>query len=449
MQRTADLTQGNISAQLVALTIPLLIGNVLQQIYNTVDALVIGNFIGNLAFAAVGVAGTVMNLFVFILSGICVGVSVFWAQSFGAGNYERFRQTVFLFSLFGLGITVVMSLVGTLFLTPLLNLIQTPPELMQYTATYLRIIFLGLFAPFLYHMCAGILRSVGDTRTALYILLTSVILHMCLNLIFIPLLGFGIWASALATVISQSCAAIACFFYLKRRYPHLLFSRADMRWSAGLFRRTAYFSATAALHQSSLYIGKMLVQGTVNTLGTPVISAYTATTRIEGFANSIGDSGNAALSVFIGQNIGSENPQRVKQSFHISLKLMSALSITLALIMYLTAPWTVAFMLGGETGLALTSGISYMRVISFFYLFCYLGNCFVGLFRGCGRNFLTVIGTILQISIRVVFSYLLAGSLGLIAVAVATGLGWISIVAFQTLCYRSFHENLMPATSDL
>ena len=310
---TAALTRGSIPPQLVSLALPLIFGNILQQLYNTIDAMVIGRFAGETAFAAIGVAGTVMNLFLFLLSGCCTGISVLFAQQYGSRDLAGFRQEGFLASVFGGLFTLVLSLAALLLLRPLLTLMQTPEDVARLAADYLVVIFGGLLATFFYNLCAAALRSVGDTRSALLALLAAMAANLALDLLFVARLGMGIAGAAWATVLAQLLSVALCLLYLARRYPQLLFRREDRRLDRGLLRRTVSYGAVSALHQSSLYIGKLLVQGAVNSMGTPMISAYTATTRIEGFANSFGDSGAQAVSVFTAQNTGAGEERRVRE----------------------------------------------------------------------------------------------------------------------------------------
>ena len=218
---------------------------------------------------------------------------------------------------------------------------------------------------------------------------------------------------------------LLCILYLRRKAPELIITRADCRIDGVLLRRTAHFSFVTALHQSSLYIGKLLVQGAVNTGGMEMISAYTATTRIEGFANSFGDSGSAATSVLVAQNLGAGKRERVRQSFCRSLA-MSA-------VMYVSASVSVGFMLGEHSGAAFENACAYMKIIAVFYTLCFTGNTFAGYFDGIGRVSVPFIGATSHIALRVVLSWRLIGKMGLPAVAVATGIGWVMVNALWTL----------------
>ena len=437
MRRTAALTQGNIPQQLIWLALPLICGNILQQFYNTVDAFIIGRFLGSDTFGAVGVAGTVMNLFIFILSGCCVGISVLFAQFYGQRDLEAFRREGFLALVFGLLLTAALALGALVLLGPLLSLIQTPEGLRPLVAEYLTVIFLGLPVTFLYNLASAALRAAGNTLAALFPLMAATLLNIGLDLLLVGACGMGISGAAIATVFSQGFAALLALGYLRWRQPQLLFGRADMRFDWSMLRRTASFGLVSALQQSAVYIGKLLVQGAVNSMGNEAINAYTAATRIEGFANSFGDSGAEAISVFVAQNTGAGDPKRVKRGFFTGMLLMIGLGLTMSLVMFVGAHASLVLMLG-EGGLgALEDGIGYLRWVSVFYTLCFIGSSYVGLYRGIGWVSVPVIGSTLQITIRVILSYALAGSLELVGVAVATGIGWSAIVLYQTLLFRA------------
>ena len=383
MRHTAVLTQGRISQQLIWLALPLICGNILQQLYNTVDAFVIGRFLGSDAFGAVGVAGTVMNLFIFVLSGCCAGISVLFAQFYGSGDLKSFRREGFLSLVFGLLLTVLLSL------------------------------------------------------AALLPLLAATVLNVGLDILFVGPCAMGIAGAAAATVLSQGVAALLALGYLKWKLPQLLFRRADMRMDKGMLKRTAAFGVVSALHQSAVYIGKLLVQGAVNAQGSAAINGFTAATRIEGFANSFGDSGAEAISVFIAQNTGAGQKERVRQGFWKGELLLVILGLSMSLLMFVGAHAALTLMLGENDPEALREGVGYLRWISVFYILCFIGSGYVGYYRGVGRVSVPVIGSALQQTIRVILSYQLAGPMGLVGVAVSIGVGWSVIVLYQTILFRT------------
>ncbi len=427
MTRSYDLTEGSVSQHLLRLAAPLIVGNILQQLYNTADAFILGRFAGSAEFASVGIAGAVMNLFIFMITGACSGISVILAQLYGAQDREAFRREHWLSLAFGLLVTVVCSAVGFFILPALLRLIRTPAELTGFVTAYLTIILLSLPATFLYNLYSALLRSIGRANAALLALFAAVSVNLLLDYWFVAKLQWGISGAAWATAVSQAFSAMLCIIYLRHKTPELIFTRKDCRMDAALLHRTAHFSFITAMHQSSLYIGKLLVQGAVNTGGTEMISAYTATTRIEGFANSFADSGAAAASVVVAQNYGAGKDDRVRETFGRSFVLMICMGLAMSAIMYVSASASVGFMLGSYSGAAYENARDYMKIVALFYTFCFTGGSFAGYFDGIGRVSVPFIGATSHIALRVVLSWLLVDKMGLPAVALATGIGWVLV----------------------
>lgn len=436
MDRTTDLLHGNIKRELASLMLPLILGNILQQFYNTIDSMIIGRYVGSTAFAAMGIAGSVMNLFIFILNGGCNGISVIFAELYGQRKWESLRRESFLSLILGGGTASILSVLSVLFLPQILRMLRTPAEVLPYTRSYLVIILLGLPVTFLYNWCAAALQAAGDTKTPLYTLLIAMSLNTVLDLLFVAGFHRGTEGTAAATVIAQGVASLICLCIMKRKHPEFFFTRSVIEWDSWLVKRTAKFGLVSALHQSSLYIGKLLVQGAVNTGGTDMISAYTATMRIEGFANSFSDSGSVAISVFVAQNHGAGNKKRSRDGFRQGLTVMLTLAVCLSVLMAAVTQNAVILLMGNPSEAVLENADAYMMIISLVYVFCFTGSTFVGYFRGIGRVEVPVIGSILQISIRVILSYAWIQTLGLKAVSLATGIGWAAIVVYQSVMYR-------------
>ena len=433
MVHSGDLTKGSIPKHMLALSLPLIMGNILQQLYNTADAFMLGRFAGEAEFAAVGVGGAVMNLFLFIITGACTGLSVLFARFYGAEDLKSFRSEHFVSLSLGFIITLVSSLLGLFLLPYILKAIKTPVDIYSDVYSYLRIILLALPFAFLYNLYSALLRSIGKADAALAALFSAVALNLLLDYIFIAKLGLGIEGAALATGLSECISALVCILYLVHCHKELLITRMDCCMNSKLIRDSAKLSSVTALHQSSLYIGKLLVQGAVNAGGTDLIAAYTATTRIEGFANSFADSGSSATSVVVSQNVGADKRDRVESAFHWSLILMTIMGLAMSLIMYTSANIAVSFMLGSSSGSSFDNAAEYMKLISFFYLFCFLGNTFAGYFNGRGRVIIPFIGATGHITLRVILSWIFVKSYGLSAVAAATGIGWILVNVFWSL----------------
>lgn len=428
-----DLTQGSLSGHLVRLAAPLVVGNILQEFYNTIDAFVVGRFAGQEEFAAIGVAGTVMNLFLFALVGCCNGYSVLLARAYGQRDWLAVRRRHFAALQAGLGCTAVLMLAGLCAMGPLLRALQTPAALQGYTAVYLRWIFASLPAAFLYNLFAALLRAAGDTRAALLALAVAVGANLVLDLGFVAGLGLGIAGAAAATATTQVFSAVFCYFYLRRTHPELLLRRCELRFDRKLTVSTLQFGLVTSLQQCSLYLGKMLVQGVVNTGGTDAIAAYTAGTRIEAFANSFETSMATSLSILVAQNAGAGRRDRVEQSFRCGVVWLLGLGTLSGVLMLTAGAPAIGLVLGSNSGAAFTQAVHYLRLVALFYPACFLGGSFVGYFSGRSAVQWPFAGTTLHITLRVILTALLASRLGLNAVALATGLGWVVACGFWSV----------------
>ncbi len=430
------LTEGSPMRHLISLAIPMVFGNILQEFYNTIDAFVVGRYAGEAEFAAIGIAGTVMNLFLFIIVGCCTGFSILFAQAYGQNDMKELRRQHFSGLLAGALVTVVLMTVGGLGMSLLLKLLKTPDNLQGFVVTYLFYIFLSLPAVLFYNLFASLLRSAGDTKAALYVLAAAVGMNLVLDIVFVAVCHQGIRGAALATALTQIFSAIAAYIYLRCTHREMLLTREDCNIAWHRIARSLKFGLTTGLHHCSIYLGKIMVQGVVNTGGTEGIAAYTAATRIEGFANSFGSSGSTATSILTAQNHGAGLKDRVKIITKDSFILLGGMGLASTAFMLLSAPQAIGFMLGTHEGLAYTEAIRYFRTVALFYLFCFVGNTFTGHFNGEGRIRLPFIGALGHISFRVIGSYLMFGHLGLTAVALATGIGWLGACIYWLIELR-------------
>ena len=274
-----------------------------------------------------------------------------------------------------------------------------------------------------------------NTAAALLFLLVSIVISLFLAILFVAHFGLGVRGAALATVLAQILSALLCLLYIRKTLPFLRVGREDMRYDGSMIAKITRFSLVSALHQSSLYIGKLLVQGAVNTMGLAAISAYTATTRAEGIILAVGDSGAEAISVFVAQNTGAGKRPRARQGFFIGLRGLLAVAGLLSLILFFSAEALMRFFVPDGSARTISYGTSYLQILCFFYFLSYTGSAFVGFFRGSGLVNIPLIGTTLHISLRVILSYLFVASLGMDAVSYATGVGWIIIVIFHSLMF--------------
>lgn len=432
MPKNLHLTSGPITSQLLQLCLPLLVGNVLQQLYNISNSQVVVYYLGNNAFAALGVAESVMNLFIYAISGACMGASVLVARFYGEGDFARLRQQIYVTVVLIGGCTLAAVTAGQLLLPQLLHLIHTPEELMSDVSIYLRCILVGMLFTFTYNFLAATLRAVGNTRTALYFLLISLCYNLAAAWFFVAVLKLGILGTALATASAQLLSTLLCLLYILKKQPFLRVGRADMRLSWDMIGETSSYSVIAALQQSSLYLGKLMIQSAVNNLGTAAISGFTAATRVENFIQAFGISGSESIGIFVAQNLGAKEEKRALQGFLKGFALMTGIGLVFSAALVLGGDLFVAPFLREDVGTALIQGGDYLRLLGWFYFLSFIGHAYVGHFRGEGRMNITFWATTTQIAVRVVGTYLLVGQMGLNATALATGIGWIIIVIFHT-----------------
>ncbi len=267
--------------------------------------------------------------------------------------------------IFGILLTICAGILGVCGSGLLLDLIQTPDEIHVYAKSYLQIVLGALPFSFVYNFYGAMLRAVGHPKVPLMILAAASAVNLILDLLFVISFGWGIRGAAWATAAAQAFSAVLCVIYLKVCFRQFMFRRRDCRMDKSLLFKTAHYSFITGLQQTGLYIGKLLVQGSVNTAGTAVISAYTATTRIEGFINSFGDSGAAATSVVVAQNFGARQRERVRKSFSDSFLLMLVFGLLVSVLLYCTAGALVEFLLEQTREKRISSQFS----ISMWYLF--------------------------------------------------------------------------------
>ncbi len=432
MAKELHLTSGNIPSQMFRLYLPLLFANVLQQLYNVINALIVSRFISDQAFAALGVAESIMNLYAFAILGACTGAGVLVAQSYGHGDFDHLRQQLFASAVLIGSIVLGAVALGLLFLPQLLGLLHTPEELMAEASAYLWVVLPGMLFTFAYHFLASALRAVGDTKAALYFLLLSLGYNLVCAWFLVVVLELGIVGAGLATASAQLLSASLCLVYIRKKRAFLWLQRKDMHMGRSL-RRVSSFAAASALQQSSLYLGKLLVQGSVNDLGTAAIAAFAAGCRADNFGQGFSVSGSDAISIFIAQNRGAGRKNRMMQCFRIGTGMNFVLVLLITLGMGFFARPIGQLFLGGSEGLELCTG--YLQMLSFFYLLTFIGNSFSGWFRGNGHMAISFWITTSQIVVRVIGTWLLAPRMGLNAVALSTGLGWVVMAALMLLFF--------------
>ncbi|TWH47725.1 MATE family efflux transporter [Sporomusa sp. KB1] len=434
-----NLTEGNVTRCMVSFAIPLLLGNVLQQLYSVAAAVIVGNFVGKAALAAVGTAAPIMNILMFLMVGITMGSSILMSEFFGAGKHEKVRQEEVTSLLSGLIFTIVLSVAMIFLINPLLLLIQTPVEIMPQAEAYLEIIIAGLVFTFLYNILSSSLRSIGDSMTPLFFLIFSSVLNIGIGVVLVKQFGWGVCGVAYATVIAQAVSTVLCMGYIYWKVPILRFHVRDLKINFPLLAKTASYSSVSAIQQTFLYVGIFILQGAVNPLGVDAIAAYNAVTRIDSFILAPTDSLALALTTFISQNRGAKKVDRIRHSMKSSVVIGVSFCGLLAVSVFFSAQALMTFFLDSGEVSAIEVGVKYLKIMAIFYILPAFCNSFQGFFRGLGRMDITLFATIVQIPVRVILAYLLVELFGLSAVAVGVAVGWICMIVYEAHQYRQYY----------
>lgn len=436
-----NMTEGSITKHLVDYSIPLILGNMFQLTYNAVDSIIAGRFIGKEALAAEGTASPVMNIVILGISGICMGASVLMSEFYGAGQKEKLKREMSTTVIFGCYFSVIIAILGGIFSKSLLGALGVPDEILGKAASYLSVIFLGAPFTYFYNAVSAALKSVGDSKTPLKFLAFSSILNAVLDLIFIGGLGFGIVCSAVTTVAAEAASAVLCITYVYRKIPMLQLRRGEFTMDRQLLRQTLRYGSITALQQSCQPIGKLLIQGAVNPLGVDMIAAFNAVNRIDDYAFTPEQSISHGITTFVAQNRGAGRKERIRKGFRRGLMLEACywvfISITITLF---RRPLMGLFVTAGNEGIV-ALGSSYLGLMALFYVFPAFTNGIQGFFRGMGNMSVTLLGTFVQTSLRVVFVYLLTSGIGLLGVAYACAIGWSVMLLVEVPYYFWFMKD--------
>ena len=433
-----DLTQGSIPRGLLGFALPLILGNLLQQLYNLADTWVVGRFIGECALAAVGSSYTLMTFLTSILLGLCMGSSVYFSIQYGRQDPDRLRNGIFQSFLLIGGLTLLLNLTVYLALDGILVLLQIPPDILGLTKEYLQWIFAGMVATFLYNFFANLLRSVGDSATPLVFLGISVVLNIGLDILFVVPLGMGVRGAAMATVIAQFVAGLGLFLYTWFAFPALRVQKRHRYWDRAALKNLLNLSLFTCLQQSVMNFGILMVQGLVNSFGTAVMAAFAVAVKIDTIAYMpVQDFGNA-FSTFVAQNYGAEKRDRIRTGTHWAVFWVVLFCLVIGGLVCLLAPRLMAAFVGGDAAEVIAIGTGYLRIEAAFYLGIGILFLLYGYFRAVNRPAVSVVLTICSLGTRVLLAYTLSAlpALGVNGIWIAIPIGWFLADATGILLWR-------------
>ena len=433
-----DLTQGSIPRGLLGFALPLILGNLLQQLYNLADTWVVGRFIGEGALAAVGSSYTLMTFLTSILLGLCMGSSVYFSIQYGRQDPDRLRNGIFQSFLLIGGLTLLLNLTVYLALDGILVLLQIPPDILGLTKEYLQWVFAGMAATFLYNFFANLLRSVGDSATPLVFLGISVVLNIGLDILFVVPLGMGVRGAAMATVIAQFVAGLGLFLYTWFAFPALRVQKRHRYWDRAALKNLLNLSLFTCLQQSVMNFGILMVQGLVNSFGTAVMAAFAVAVKIDTIAYMpVQDFGNA-FSTFVAQNYGAEKRDRIRTGTQWAVFWVVLFCLVIGGLVCLLAPRLMAAFVGGDAAEVIAIGTGYLRIEAAFYLGIGILFLLYGYFRAVNRPAVSVVLTICSLGTRVLLAYTLSAlpALGVNGIWIAIPIGWFLADATGILLWR-------------
>ena len=422
-----DLTVGSPLRVIVAFTLPLLIGNLFQQLYAFTDALVVGQLLGVRALAAVGASGSLHFLLIGFTFGAAAGLGIPIAKAFGAGDMAAMRRHVAAGVMVSAGIALGITLIGELAARPMLRVLGTPPELLPSAATFLTVSFWGSGAIMAFNFLAAVIRALGDSRTPLYFLIVSCVLNAGLVWFFIAVLGTGVGGAALATVIAQLVAVLACLVLIAVRMPQLRLRRSDFQLLPGELAESARSGLTMGFNLSVIAIGAVVLQTAINQLGASAVAAATAAMRVDQLAVAPLASFGAAMTTFVAQNRGAQAWQRIRVGVYRTLVATWILSAVLGVVIALFGPSIAALFVDGEPRVAELAH-QYLLITAVCYPI--LATLFVlrNAVQGLGATAVPAVAGLMELVFRAAAGLFLVAPLGFIGVALAAPLAWLGAV---------------------
>lgn len=422
---TNNLTTGNETRVMLRFSIPFIIGNLLQQIYNIADTFIVGHFLGSNALAAVGSAYAFIVLFTSIILGLCIGSGIVFSQLFGEKNIGQLKTAIWNGLVFVFAVTCLIFCVSFFLLDQFLLLLQVPESIFEDTKLYIQIILYGLFFTFLYNFGAAIIRSIGNSLIPLLFLVIASVINIVLDIVLIVAFHMGVAGAAIATVIAQTVSAILIVGYYQMKIPMLRLKRENLRLDRELLKRVASNSVLNSIQQSIMNFGILMVQGLVNSFGVSAMAAFAAGVKIDAFAYMpVQDFGNA-FSTYIAQNYGARKMGRIKTGIRQAMKLSLSFSAVVSLLIFLFAEQLMGIFVREEEIIQI--GASYLRIEGVFYMGIGLLFLLYGLYRGLGKAQMSIVLTVISLGSRVLLAYVLAPipGIGLSGIWWAIPIGWI------------------------
>lgn len=420
-----DMTQGNPYKLILIFSIPLLIGNVFQQLYNMVDSIVVGNYLGDKALAAVGTGFPIIFMLSSLFMGIGMGASIMISQYYGAKDMARVGRTVSTIYTALMVAIVPLSLIGVFLARPMLVLIQTPDDgTLEMAAIYMITIFVGMIGSLGYNVNAGILQGFGDSRTSLLFLLIASIINIVLDIVFTVFCGMGVFGVALATIIGQITSWLFGIYYINHHYESIHISLFSFTFDKALFKQAMKLGIPSGIQQALFSIGIMMLQSLVNSYGSNFMAGFNGANKIDSFAFMPIQSYSIALTTYTGQNVGANNYHRVSKGLRAGMVLSTVTCLAIGIPLYFLSD--LAMRLFSQSQPVIQTGVTYLHSVLPFYVLLAAMFMFSGVMRGAGEMIVPMICSFMSLWLaRVPAAYLLAHFFGRDAMFYSYVVGWV------------------------
>lgn len=443
---TRDMTKGSALPLILRFALPLLIGNLLQQTYNMIDAAIVGRFLGAQALASVGASSSVQFLVLGFCIGICNGFAVPIARDFGAGTYERMRSGIFHAIVLAAGAAIVLTTFCAFLCPQILHLLSTPDDIFTDAYSYLLIIFLGIPFTLLYNLLSSILRAVGDSRTPFCFLAFSAVLNILLDLLCIVVFGLGCAGAALATITAQAVSGLCCLIFIMKRFEILRLQKEDCRLKTSGVKEMLVMGLPMGLQYSITAIGSMVMQSANNGLGSIYVSGFTAGMRIKQFMMSPFDAIATAVSVFCGQNLGACKMDRIKKGLKSGICMGVLYGLFAGLIMIFAGRTLSMLFVSADAAEVLDASSKYLRCMGYFFWSLGILNVCRMSTQGLGYSGRAVFSGVTEMIARIFVSFVFVGRFGFTAICFADQTAWISaclyIVPTCLLCLKKIEKRI-------
>lgn len=421
-----DMTKGSIIGAIISFSVPMLISSIFQQLYSLVDTYIVSRYLGPDALAGVGATGLLTFLMLCIALGMGAGGGLIIAQCYGSRNYEKLRSTIISMSYIMLLLAAVMSFAGFIFSRKFLVFLKVPENVLEYSVTYIRIIFVFSIGTVLYNLTSSILRSVGDSKTPLYALIAASFINIGLDLFFILKLGMGVAGAAYATVISQFVSGLICLVIIIRKRADLGFNGTGSLLPAAHTVLLIIRTSLPSTFQSSLItLGGISVQRLINSFGSDVMAGYVAANKVDSLAIQVILSVGNALCVFTGQNIGIGNLDRIEKALKKSRIIMFFSAVVIAICAYTFRYCIVGIFLDADANpIALNTGAQYLSIVGVAYLICAIMQSYQNVIKGAGDVGTCMVAGMTELAGKIIFAYAAAPFLGPLGIWISTPFSW-------------------------